>query len=129
MRLEVLFQQLEVTVMITCVANAFCLIQKALVSGHPRDAKKVSVTGAGRLRELKIQSLYESREKRGFVKAAVSRAVRLRECPLGELPVSLNSVSILRAIPCRRKLHSHIRLAAQVYPVTRQKRKRRKIYV
>ena len=39
--------------MIMCVANAFCLIQKALVSGHPRDAKKVSVTGAGRLRELK----------------------------------------------------------------------------
>ena len=24
---------------------------EALVSGHPRDAKKVSVTGAGRLRE------------------------------------------------------------------------------
>ena len=24
---------------------------KALVSGHPRDAKKVSATGAGRLRE------------------------------------------------------------------------------
>ena len=35
---------------------------------------------------MKIQSLYRSREKRDFVKAAdVSRAFRLRECPLGEL--------------------------------------------
>ena len=32
-----------------------------------------------------------------------------------------HSVSILRAIPCRRKLHSHIRLAVQVYPVSREK--------
>ena len=30
---------------------------EALVSGHPRDAKKVSVTGAGRLREnVKIKN-------------------------------------------------------------------------
>ena len=35
---------------------------------------------------MKIQSLYGSPEKRDFVKAAdASRAVRLRECPLGEL--------------------------------------------
>ena len=58
---------------------------------------------------------------------AVGRAFRLRECPLGELPVALHSVSILRAIPCRRKLHSHIRLAAQVYPVRREKKE--KIYI
>ena len=58
---------------------------EGLVSGHPRDVKKVSVTGAGRLREInvKIQSLYVSCGKRSFVKAAVSRAVRLPECPLG----------------------------------------------
>ena len=55
----------------------------ALVSGHPRDVKRVSLTGAGRLREIngKIQSSYVSCGKRGFVKAAVSRAVRLPECP------------------------------------------------
>lgn len=45
--------QPDSTVMVMCVANAFCLIQKALVRGHPRDAKKVSVTGTGRLQELK----------------------------------------------------------------------------
>ena len=56
------------------------------------------------------------------MKAAVSRTVRLGECPLEELPVALHAVSILRAIPCRRKLHSHIRLAAQVYPVRREKK-------
>ncbi len=30
---------------------SFCYTVEALVSGHPRDAKKVSVTGAGRLPE------------------------------------------------------------------------------
>ena len=35
---------------------------KALVSGHPRDRKKVSVTEAGRLRELKNTEL----RKMGF---------------------------------------------------------------
>jgi len=34
------------------------------------------------------------------------------------LIAALHSVSILRAIPCRRKRHSHIRLAVQVYPVS-----------
>ena len=42
---------------------------EALVSRHPRDAKKVSVN---------IQSLYGSRKKTGFLKVAVSTAVRLR---------------------------------------------------
>ena len=42
---------------------------------------------AGRLRELKnIEFLWESK-KWSFVKVAVSRTVRLRECPLGELPL------------------------------------------
>ena len=44
------------------------------------------------------------------------------------LKATLHSVSILRAIPCRRKLHSHIRLAVQVYPVRREKIKI-KIYI
>ena len=44
------------------------------VSGHTRDAEKVSATGAGRLRECE-----NSEFKRGFVKAAVSRAVRKLE--------------------------------------------------
>ena len=57
---------------------------KALVSGHRAGAKMVSVTGADRLREInaKIQSLYGSREKRGFVKMSVSRAGRLWESVL-----------------------------------------------
>ena len=57
---------------------------KASLSGHLRDAKMVSVTRAGRLREIsaKIQSLYGSREKRGFVKMSVSRAGRLWESVL-----------------------------------------------
>ena len=42
---------------------------------------------AGHLRNVKIQSFYGSWEKRDFVKTAVSRTVRLRECPLGELPL------------------------------------------
>ena len=54
---------------------------ETLVGGnHPREAKKVPVTGASRLRECKIRSLYGSLEKRGFVKAAVGRAIRLRVC-------------------------------------------------
>ena len=63
---------------------------EALVSGDPRDEKKVSVTGAGQLRECKNTELLlvvcmRVEKKMGFVKATVSRAVRLRECPLGEL--------------------------------------------
>ena len=38
----------------------FVITVKALVSGHSRGAKKESATGAGRLRECKIQSLYGS---------------------------------------------------------------------
>ena len=45
----------------------------ALVSGQPQDAKKVSETGANRLRDVKTKGLYGSCEKRGFVKAEVIR--------------------------------------------------------
>ena len=63
---------------------------EALVSGDPRDAKKMSVTGAGLLREstnteLLLIVCMGVEKKKGFVKATVSRAVRLRECPLGVL--------------------------------------------
>ena len=59
---------------------------EAPVSVHPRKAVKMSATGAGRLREcVNIQGLYELEFKRGFVKTAVGRAVRLQECPLRKL--------------------------------------------
>ena len=51
---------------------------EALVSRHHQGTKKVSVTGAGlTYRNVKIQSLYGSWEKQGFVKVAVSRAASL----------------------------------------------------
>ena len=47
----------------------------ALISGHSWDAKKESVTVAGHLRECKKTEFVRRREKQGFVKVAVSRAV------------------------------------------------------
>ena len=117
MRLEVLFQQLE-GYNPTPQSWSYVLLTRFVWYKN----LSVSVTGAGCLQECKNTEFVGSWEKRGFVKAAVSRAVHLGECPLEELPVALHSVSILRAIPCRRKLHSHIRLAAQVYPVRREKK-------
>ena len=117
MRLEVLFQQLE-GYNPTPQSWSYVLLTRFVWYKNV----SVSVTGAGCLQECKNAEFVGSWEKRGFVKAAVSRAVHLGECPLEELPVALHSVSILRAIPCRRKLHSHIRLAAQVYPVRREKK-------
>ena len=61
--------------------------EEALVNGHPREAKKVSVTGLAAYGNVKIPSLYGSWEKRHFVKVAVSRAFCLQECPLAELPL------------------------------------------
>ena len=59
---------------------------EAPISGHPREAEIVSATGVGRLWKcVLVQSLYELDLKQGFVKAAVSRAARLRECSLTEL--------------------------------------------
>ena len=62
---------------------------EVFVSGDPRDAKKVSVTEAGRLRESKSTQFVWELRKTAFCKqkVAVSRAFHLRECPLGELPL------------------------------------------
>ena len=60
------------------------------MSAHPwatlGTRKKVSITGASRLRECKNTEFEWELSKRGFVKVGVSRAVHLREGPLGELP-------------------------------------------
>ena len=53
--------------------------------GHPREAKKVSVIGAGRLRKCLNTEFLWDLSKGGFVKVAVRKAVPLRECSLGEL--------------------------------------------
>ena len=55
--------------------------------GHPREAKKVSVTGAGRLRKSKNTEFVWDLSKGGFVKVAVSKAFPLRECSSGKLPL------------------------------------------
>ena len=62
---------------------------EALKSGHPWEAKKVFITGAGHWRECKNTEFLQELRKTGFCefKAAVSRAVCLRECALGELPL------------------------------------------
>ena len=49
---------------------------EALVSRHPRDAKKVFVTGAGHLQEFKITKFVGELRKTHFVKVAVSRTFR-----------------------------------------------------
>ena len=64
---------------------------EAPLSGHLWEAKKVSITWAGRLPECKnIQFLWVLR-KTGFCefKEAVSRTVCLWECALGELPLTV----------------------------------------
>ena len=43
---------------------------------------------------VKIHSLYGSPEERGFVKADVGKALQLRECPLGELALSVNHLAV-----------------------------------
>ena len=55
--------------------------------GHPREAKKVSVTGAGRLPKCKNRGFVWDLTKGGFVKVAVRKAVPLRECSSGKLPL------------------------------------------
>ena len=57
---------------------------EALACGHPREAKKVSVIGASRLRKCKNTEFVRGLSKRGFVKVAVSKAVPVREFSLGE---------------------------------------------
>ena len=56
---------------------------EALACGHPREEKKVSVIGAGRLRKCENTEFVRGLSKGGFVKVAVSKAVPLRECSLG----------------------------------------------
>ena len=51
-------------------------IVEALVCGHPREAIKVSVIGAGRLRKSKNTEFVWDLSKGGFVKVAVRKAVR-----------------------------------------------------
>lgn len=65
---------------------------EALVSGHPQGARKVSLTGA--YEKVKIQSLYGTL-KGSFDWVAVSRAVRLGECPLGKHRLYFQIISIL----------------------------------
>ena len=64
---------------------------EALVSGHPQDVKRMSITGACCLRECKNTEVVWELRKTGFVKAVVSRAVCLQGCPLGELLLYNNS--------------------------------------
>ena len=46
---------------------------EALVSGHPQGVKRMSITGAGGLRECKNTEVVWELRKTGFVKAVVSR--------------------------------------------------------
>ena len=53
--------------------QTFVITVETVVSGHPRDVKKVSVTGAGHLWECKnTEFVWELR-----IMVAISRAVRL----------------------------------------------------
>ena len=48
----------------------------------------MSITGAGRLQEWKNKEFVREFRKKGFVKVAVNRdVIRLRECPLAEIPL------------------------------------------
>ena len=49
-----------------------------------------------------MQSLYESCEKQGFVQVAVRRAVRLRECPMGEVSMSCSHAVNILSLFCLR---------------------------
>ena len=55
--------------------------------GHPREAIKVSVIGTGRLRKSENTEFVWDLSKGGLVKVAVSKAVPLRECSSGKLPL------------------------------------------
>ena len=63
---------------------------EAFTSGHPWEVKKMSVTGVGRLQECKNTEFLRELRKTGFCesKVTVRRAVHLRECALGELPLT-----------------------------------------
>ena len=58
-------------------------IVEALVSGHPRGVKEVSITGVVRFRESKNTEFVWEMKKTGFRDSG-----RLRKCPLGQLPTT-----------------------------------------
>ena len=64
---------------------------EAFTSVHPWEVKKMSVTEAGRLQEWKNTEFLRELRKTGFCefKVTVRRAVHLRECALGELPLTV----------------------------------------
>ena len=49
-----------------------------------------------------MQSLYGSCEKQGFVQVALRRAVRLRECPIGEISMSCSHAVNILSLFCLR---------------------------
>ena len=49
-----------------------------------------------------MQSFYGSCEKQGFVQVAVRRAVRLRECPMGEVSMSCSHAVNILSLFCLR---------------------------
>ena len=59
------------------------------MSGHPRDAKKVFVTGTGHLREFTENSaIVREVRKTGFCE-------HLREYPLGEFPLLCSEFNLI----------------------------------
>jgi len=79
-----------------CVILTMMMITvEALVGGHPQGMKRMSITGAGGLRECKNTEVVWELRKTGFVKAVVSRAVHLQGCPLGELLLHNDTVIMM----------------------------------
>ena len=75
--------------------------------GHPREAIKVSVIGAGRLRRCKNTGFVWDLSKGGFVRVAVSKAVPLRECSFGELALyNIIQVADVLNLPFRSSFHN-----------------------
>ena len=69
-----------------CYLLLLWITTEAHRKGHPWDLKKVSITGAGHLWECKNTRICMGVEKNGvFMKEALTRAVRLGECPLEDL--------------------------------------------
>lgn len=70
------------------ISSSLLFTVEALMSGHPQNTKKVSVTKAGRLQGCKNTEFLWELRKTGFCEGECKyRAVRFRECLLGELPL------------------------------------------
>ena len=67
--------------------RCFCYHGSSLEQTHSGCKKRCPLLELATYGKVKIQSLYGSWEKWGFVKVAVRRAAHLWKCPLGELPV------------------------------------------